>query len=48
MQRLRKLGWIEGQTIAIIYLWAQGRIDRGDRIDQALIPQIREKLKFGY
>jgi putative ABC transport system substrate-binding protein len=28
VQRLRAHGWIEGQTIAIMYLWAEGRIER--------------------
>jgi putative ABC transport system substrate-binding protein len=25
VQRLRELGWVEGQTIAIEYRWAEGR-----------------------
>ena len=25
VQRLRELGWIEGRTVAIEYLWAEGR-----------------------
>jgi putative ABC transport system substrate-binding protein len=28
VQRLRERGWIEGQTIAIEYRWAEGRSDR--------------------
>jgi putative ABC transport system substrate-binding protein len=28
VQRLRELGWIEGQTVAIEYRWAEGRQDR--------------------
>ena len=28
VQRLRELGWIEGQTIAIEYRWAEGRDER--------------------
>ena len=28
VQRLRELGWIEGQTIAIEYRWAEGREER--------------------
>ena len=28
MQRLRELGWIEGQTIAIEVRWAEGRAER--------------------
>lgn len=28
VQRLRQLGWIEGQTVAIEYRWAEGRYDR--------------------
>jgi putative ABC transport system substrate-binding protein len=27
-QRLRELGWIEGQTVAIEYRWAEGRPER--------------------
>ena len=27
-QRLRELGWVEGQNIAIDYRWAEGRFDR--------------------
>jgi putative ABC transport system substrate-binding protein len=27
-QRLRQLGWIEGQTVAIEYRWAEGRYER--------------------
>jgi len=30
--RLRELGWIEGETIAIDYRWAQGRSDRVSEI----------------
>ena len=29
VQRLKELGWIEGSTVAIVYRWAEGRIDRG-------------------
>ena len=29
-QRLRELGWIEGQTLAIEYRWGEGRSDRFD------------------
>ena len=28
VQRLRQLGWIEGQTVAIEYRWAEGQYDR--------------------
>jgi putative tryptophan/tyrosine transport system substrate-binding protein len=28
VQRLRELGWIEGQTVAIEYRWAEGRTER--------------------
>ena len=28
MQRLRELGWIENQTVAIEYRWGEGRDDR--------------------
>src|SRR5438067_7712125 len=28
VQRLRELGWIEGQTVTIEYRWAAGRNDR--------------------
>lgn len=27
-QRLRELGWIEGETVSIVYRWAEGHIDR--------------------
>ena len=30
--RLRELGWIEGQTIAIEYRWAEGRSKRYEEI----------------
>jgi putative ABC transport system substrate-binding protein len=32
VQRLHKLGWIEGRTIAIEYRWAEGRIERYSEI----------------
>ena len=32
VQRLRELGWIDGQTIAIEYRWAEGRSERFDEI----------------
>jgi ABC-type uncharacterized transport system substrate-binding protein len=28
VQRLRELGWIEGQTVAIEFRWAEGRVER--------------------
>ena len=28
VQRLRELGWIEGQTVTIEYRWAEGRSER--------------------
>src|SRR5229473_1806001 len=28
VQRLRELSWIEGQTVAIEYRWAEGRFER--------------------
>ena len=31
-RRLRELGWIEGRTITITYLWAEGRSERYDEI----------------
>src|SRR5262249_1643006 len=27
-QRLRELGWIEGRTVTVEYLWAEGRTER--------------------
>src|SRR5262245_28146247 len=32
IQRLRELGWIEAQTIAFEYRWAEGRFDRSAEI----------------
>jgi putative ABC transport system substrate-binding protein len=32
VQRLRELGWIEGQTVAIEYRWAEGRFQRSPAI----------------
>src|SRR5215470_7255211 len=32
VQRLRELGWIEGRTVAIEYLWAEGRDERAAEI----------------
>src|SRR5262245_15994377 len=32
VQRLRKLGWIEGRTVTIEYRWAEGRTERYDEI----------------
>jgi putative tryptophan/tyrosine transport system substrate-binding protein len=32
VQRLRELGWIEGQTVAIEYRWAEGRTERAAEI----------------
>jgi putative tryptophan/tyrosine transport system substrate-binding protein len=32
VQRLRELGWVDGQTIAIEYRWAEGRSERFDEI----------------
>ncbi len=32
VQRLRELGWIEGQTVAIEYRWAEGRFERSPAI----------------
>jgi putative tryptophan/tyrosine transport system substrate-binding protein len=37
VQRLHELGWIEGQTIAIMYLWAEGRIDRSAELAAELV-----------
>ena len=28
VQRLRELGWVEGQTVAIEYRWVEGRFER--------------------
>jgi putative ABC transport system substrate-binding protein len=28
MQRLRELGWIDGQNVAIVVRWAEGRSER--------------------
>src|SRR5262245_21235584 len=40
VQRLRDLGWIEGRNIAIVYRWAEGRVERYDEIAAELV-QIR-------
>src|SRR5215208_1576632 len=32
VQRLRELGWVEGQTLAIEYRWAEGRFERSPEI----------------
>jgi putative tryptophan/tyrosine transport system substrate-binding protein len=32
VQRLRELGWIEGQNVAIEYRWAEGQIERASEI----------------
>ena len=32
VQRLRELGWVDGQTTAIEYRWAEGRSERFDEI----------------
>jgi putative ABC transport system substrate-binding protein len=32
VQRLRELGWIEGQTVTIEYRWAEGRFERSPEI----------------
>ena len=40
-QRLRELGWIEGQTVAIEYRWAEGR---EERYPEALAEFVRLKV----
>ena len=32
VQRLRELGWVEGQTVAIEYRWGEGRSERSPEI----------------
>src|SRR5215510_12156472 len=32
VQRLRELGWVEGQTVAIEYRWVEGRFERSPAI----------------
>src|SRR6516162_61760 len=32
VQRLRKLGWVEDRTVAIVYRWAEGRSERSAEI----------------
>jgi putative tryptophan/tyrosine transport system substrate-binding protein len=39
VQRLRELGWIEGRTIAIEYLWSGGRSDRVSEFAAELVRQ---------
>ena len=36
VERMRKLGWIEGRTIAIEYRWDEGRPERSVRCLQVL------------
>jgi len=40
-QRLRELGWIEGQTVAIEYRWAEGR---GERLAEIAAEFVRLKV----
>jgi len=39
VQRLRELGWIEGDTVAIEYRWAEGRRERADELAAELVRQ---------
>jgi putative tryptophan/tyrosine transport system substrate-binding protein len=39
VKRLRELGWIEGQNIAMEYRWAEGRLDRYADIAAELVGQ---------
>jgi putative tryptophan/tyrosine transport system substrate-binding protein len=39
VKRLRELGWIEGQNIAMEYWWAEGRLDRYADIAAELVRQ---------
>jgi putative tryptophan/tyrosine transport system substrate-binding protein len=39
VKRLRELGWIESQNIAMEYLWAEGRLDRYADIAAELVRQ---------
>ena len=32
VERLRELGWVEGQTVAIVYRWVEGRFERSPAI----------------
>jgi putative tryptophan/tyrosine transport system substrate-binding protein len=41
VQRLHQLGWIEGQTVAIEYRWAEGR---GDRFSEIAAEFVRLKV----
>jgi putative ABC transport system substrate-binding protein len=36
-QRLRELGWVEGQNILIEYRWANGRLDRAPQLADELV-----------
>ena len=36
-ERLRQLGWIEGRTIAIVYRWSEGRLERVAEVADELI-----------
>ena len=37
VERLRKLGWVEGRTVAIEYRWAEGRSERNAQIATELV-----------
>jgi putative tryptophan/tyrosine transport system substrate-binding protein len=37
VQRLYELGWIEGRTVAVEYLWAEGRTERFAEIAAELV-----------
>src|SRR5262249_55752531 len=37
VQRLRELGWVEGQTVKIEYRWAEGRFERSPAIIAELV-----------
>src|SRR5262249_48060738 len=37
VRRLRELGWIEGDTVAIEYRWAEGRKQRADELAAELV-----------
>jgi len=47
VQRLRELGWIEGNTVAIEYRWAEGRKERADELAAELAQVVDLIMTYG-